>query len=368
MIKFLDLQKINRQYAAEIKKAATEVIDSGWYLGGRQVKQFENALAEYTGTSYCVSTGNGLDALRLILRSWMALGFLKKGDEVIVPAHTFIASMLSITDCGLTPVLAEPSIKTWNLDIDRIEEKITDRTKAIMVVHLYGRVCWSEKLEELAQKHNLKIIEDNAQAIGAEWNGRKTGSLGHAAAFSFYPGKNMGALGDAGAVTSNDQEMADTVRAIANYGSVKKYMNDYKGLNSRMDEIQAAFLSVKLKKLDEDNRRRREIAGYYLNHIQHPEVTLPNVPADPLSHVWHIFPVLHPDRDQLQDYLAEKGIQTLIHYPVPPHKQKAYKEWNHLSFPVTEKIHREELSLPISPVLSDKEVKTVTDALNSYGT
>ena len=375
MIKFLDLHKINQQYADEMKAAATEVIDSGWYLGGRQVKQFENALAEYTGTSYCVSTGNGLDALRLILRSWMELGFLNKGDEVIVPAHTFIASMLAITDCGLTPVLAEPSIETWNLDFDRIEEKITDRTKAIMVVHLYGRVCWSEKLEELAKKHNLKIIEDNAQAIGAEWNGIKTGSLGDAGAFSFYPGKNLGALGDAGAICTDDEELADCCRTLANYGSQKKYHNEYKGYNSRMDEIQAAILRVKLKGLDDDNQRRREIADYYLRNINHPDIILPKLnfststsALTSTTHVWHIFPVLHPDRDRFQDYLSKKGIQTLIHYPVPPHKQKAYKEWNHLRFPVTEKIHREELSLPISPVLTDKEVKTVTDALNNYGT
>ena len=382
MIKFLDLKKINDQYEPDIKNAIRNVLDSGWYLLGEQVQSFEKELSEFNGMKYSVAVASGLDALRIILRGWMELGELKEGDEVIVPANTYIASILAISDNNLTPVLVEPDIDTYNLDLSKIEEKITPKTKAIMVVHLYGRVCWSAELEELAKKHNLKIIEDNAQAIGAKWNEKKTGALGDAGAFSFYPGKNLGALGDAGAICTDDKELADCCRALANYGSQKKYQNMYKGYNSRMDEIQAAILRVKLKGLDADNQRRREIANDYLTNIKHPDITLPKlniststfgaaVPTPrgtSTTHVWHIFAIRHPQRDRLQKYLTEKGIQTLIHYPIPPHKQNAYKEWNQLSFPVTEQIHREELSLPISPVLTDDEVKTVTDALNRYGT
>ena len=375
MIKFLDLKKINNQYENEINTAIQQVLDSGWYLLGEQVQSFENELSDFNGVKHSVAVASGLDALRIILRGWMELGELNEGDEVIVPANTYIASILAISDNNLTPVLVEPDINTYNLDLSKIEEKITPKTKAIMVVHLYGRVCWSVELEELAQKHNLKIIEDNAQAIGAEYDGKKTGALGDAGAFSFYPGKNLGALGDAGAICTNDKELADCCRALANYGSQKKYQNLYKGYNSRMDEIQAAILRVKLTGLDADNQRRREIANYYLTNIKHPDIVLPTLNSSTstsvlssTTHVWHIFAIRHPQRDRLQKYLTDKGIQALIHYPIPPHKQKAYKEWNHLSFPVTEQIHREELSLPISPVLTDDEVKTVTDALNSYGT
>ena len=366
MIDFLNLKKVNKQYADELKQAAAEVIDSGWYLRGKQLQRFEKSLSGYTGTSYCIATGNGLDALRLIFRAWMEMGHLDEGDEVIVPAHTFIASILAITDCGLTPVLAEPSLETYNLDISRVEEQITNKTKAIMVVHLYGRACWSRQLEELAEKYNLRIIEDNAQAIGAEWKEKKTGSLGHAAAYSFYPGKNLGALGDSGAVTTDDKETAGVVRSIANYGSVEKYRNDYKGLNSRMDEIQAAFLNIKLKYLDRENQHRRKVAEFYHKNIDNPDIILPGMPENPLSHVWHVFAIRHSERDRLQKYLTEKDIQCLIHYPIPPHKQKAYKEWSTLHLPITEKVHSEELSLPISPVLTIDEASIVTDSLNNF--
>lgn len=369
MIKFLDLQKINNQYAVELRQAATDVIDIGWYLLGERVKSFEAQLSTYIEVKNTIAVANGLDALRLILKAYIAMGIMKQGDEIIVPANTYIATILAITDNQLIPVLLEPDILTYNLDISLIEKHITHRTKAIMVVHLYGQVCWSEELEYIAKKHNLKIIEDNAQAIGAEWNGRKTGSLGDAAGFSFYPGKNLGALGDAGAVTTKDDELAEVIRAIANYGSRQKYINEFQGLNSRMDEIQAAFLSVKLKYLDSENQRRREVAQYYCENIKHQEIILPTLNFEPStlnSHVWHLFVIRHPNRDHLQKYLTENGVQTLIHYPIPPHKQLAYGLWNGLSFPNTEKIHDEVLSLPMSPVLSENEVKLVTKTINNY--
>jgi len=370
LVKFLDLKKINHQYADELKQAASEVIDSGWYLLGDRLDQFETDLSNYIGTNYAVGIGNGLDALRLILRAWMEMGYMEEGDEVIVPANTFIASILAITDNGLKPVFCEPDISTYNLDIHRVEACITDRTKAIMVVHLYGRTCWSEKLEHIAGKHNLKIIEDNAQAIGAEWDGVKTGALGDAAAFSFYPGKNLGALGDSGAVTTDDKELAELVRALGNYGSKEKYRHDYKGLNSRMDEIQAAFLSIKLKYLDEENQQRRKVAHQYVKEIENPEITLPYTLSDNLltnkNHVWHLFPILHPKRDELQQYLKENGVQTLIHYPLPPYKQKAYKEYSENRFPISERIHEEELSLPMSSVIEEHEILNICSLINSY--
>ena len=380
MIKFLDLQKINAQYAAELKQAAAEVIDSGWYLLGERLKQFETNLADYIGVNNAIGVGNGLDALRLILKAYIEMGVMKEGDEVIVPANTYIATILAITDNRLKPVFVEPDINTYNLDISLIEQHITDRTRAIMIVHLYGHVCWSEELESIAKKYNLKIIEDNAQAIGATWNGKKTGSLGDAAGISFYPGKNLGALGDAGAVTTNDDDLARVVRALGNYGSEKKYINEYQGLNSRMDEMQAAFLSIKLKYLDAENQRRNEIAQYFLNNINQPDIILPKINPTPntqnlsrakprgptLSHVWHLFVIRHPHRNKLQQYLSNNGIQTLIHYPIPPHKQLAYKEWNDLSFPITEKIHDEVLSLPISPVMTIHEQEIITKVISEY--
>jgi len=364
MINFLDLQKINLQYQEEIEKKLLETFRSGWYLLGDHVKSFEQNLAQYIESPNAIGVANGLDALRLIFKSYLELGQLKVGDEVIVPANTYIASLLAITDNRLKPVFAEPDIGSYNLDISKIEALITPKTKAIMVVHLYGQVCWSEQLENLAKKYNLKIIEDNAQAIGAEWKGIKTGNLGDAAGFSFYPGKNLGALGDAGAVTCKDALLTKTIRTLANYGSEEKYVNKYQGLNSRLDEIQAAVLDVKLKYIDADNEKRRKIAERYCSEITNPKIILPQLPKNPDEHVWHLFVIRTLKRDQLQKYLLENGIQTLIHYPIPPHKQKAYKYYNHLSFPITEKINEELLSLPISPVLKQEEVQKVIELLN----
>ncbi len=372
MIKFLDLQKINAQYAAELKKAAAEVIDSGWFLMGEKLSNFEKELSQYVGASHAIGVANGLDALRLILNAYIELGVMSEGDEVIVPANTYIASLLAISDNNLIPVLVEPNNKSFNLDLDLIEKYITPKTKAIMVVHLYGQVCWSDGLVALAKKHNLKIIEDNAQAIGASWNGIKTGNLGDAAGFSFYPGKNLGALGDAGAVTTNDAVLAEQVRALGNYGSKKKYVNEYQGLNSRLDEIQAAFLSVKLKYIDKENQYRRQLASLYLNGISNELIPLP-IPnnsnykhEENIEHVWHLFVIRSSKREELQNYLSENGVQTLIHYPIPPNKQLAYKEMNHLDFPITNTIHNEVLSLPISPVTTVEEVQKIIEILNNF--
>ena len=385
MIKFLNLQKINAQYADELKQAAAEVIDSGWYLLGKKLELFEKNIADFLGVKFAVGVSNGLDALRLIFRAYIEMGFMQKDDEVIVPANTYIASIIAISDNGLKPILVEPDINTYNLDISLVEQHITKRTKAIMVVHLYGRVCWSEKLEQIAKKHNLKIIEDNAQAIGAKWKNKRTGALGDAAGNSFYPGKNLGALGDAGAVTTNDKNLAKTIRAIANYGSEKKYYNIYQGLNCRMDELQAAFLNVKLKYLDKENQRRREIAQYYCENITNSDIILPFVNnqssiinnqssiinnqssiINNQSNVWHLFVIRTQKREQLQKHLQDNGIQTLIHYPLPPHKQLAYKEWNNLSFPITEKIHHTVLSLPISPVMQIEDIYKIVKIINKY--
>ena len=366
MIKFLDLQKINLQYQEEIEDKLLETFRSGWYLLGNEVKNFEANLATYIGSPNAIGVANGLDALRLIFKAYLELGQLKFGDEIIVPANTYIASLLAITDNRLKPVFAEPNIENFNLDISKIEALITPKTKAIMVVHLYGQICWSKELEALAKKYNLKIIEDNAQAIGAEWKGVKSGNLGDAAGFSFYPGKNLGALGDAGAVTCKDDLLAKTIRALANYGSEEKYVNKYQGLNSRLDEIQASVLDVKLKYIDADNDKRRKIAEQYVAGIKNDKIILPIFPSQSKEHVYHLFVVRTTKRDKLQKYLTENGVQTLIHYPTPPHKQRAYKYYNHLSFPITEKIHEEVLSLPISPVMEENEVKKVIEILNSF--
>ena len=366
MIKFLDLQKINLAYQEEIEQRMLATFRSGWYLLGNEVKNFEENFNSYIGTENSIGVANGLDALRLIFRAYIELGIMKKGDEVIVPANTYIASILGITDNGLVPVLVEPDLETYNIDVSKIEEKVTSKTKAIMIVHLYGQIVYSKELEAIAQKHNLKIVEDNAQAIGASWNGIKSGNLGDAAGFSFYPGKNLGALGDAGAVTCKDTVLAKTIRTLANYGSQQKYVNIYQGLNSRLDEIQAAVLDVKLKYIDAENDRRREIAERYSREINNAKIVLPALPAEKLLHVWHIFIIRTSERQKLQDYLTEKGVQTLIHYPIPPHKQEAYKEMNNLHFPITEKIHEEVLSLPISPVMTDDEVSKVIESINNY--
>ena len=371
MIKFLNLQKINAQYAAELKQAAAEVIDKGWFLLGERVKTFEQQYADFIGVENTVACASGLDALRLILRAYIELGIMQEGDEVIVPANTYIATILAITDNRLKPAWVEPDIKTYNLNISLLEQAVTPKTKAIMAVHLYGRACWSEKLERLAEKYSLKIIEDNAQAAGAYHyftdNIRKrTGNLGDAAGNSFYPGKNLGALGDSGAVTTNDGELAAVVRALANYGSQEKYVNKYQGLNSRMDEIQAAFLSVKLKYLDLENEIRRQIANYYMENIKNEQIILPTPTEHKESHVQHIFAIRTKQRDKLQAYLAANDIQTLIHYPVPPHKQTCYREWNHCSFPITERIHKEVLSLPVSPCLMMEEVEQTVSSINKF--
>ena len=366
MIKFLDLQKINLQYQEEIETKLLETFRSGWYLLGDQVKTFENNLAQYIGSPNTIGVANGLDALRLIFKAYLELGQLKVGDEVIVPANTYIASLLAITDNRLKPVFAEPTVENYNIDISKIEALITPKTKAIMVVHLYGQVCWSKELENLAKKYDLKIIEDNAQGIGAAWNGIKTGNLGDAAGFSFYPGKNLGALGDAGAVACKDPLLAKTIRTLANYGSEEKYINKYQGLNSRLDELQAGVLDVKLKYIDADNDKRRMIAEKYFAEITNPKIILPQLPVDSKEHVWHLFVIRTAKRELLQKYLLENGIQTLIHYPIPPHKQKAYKYYNHLSFPITEKIHEEVLSLPMSPVMEGDEVAKVIEVINLF--
>lgn len=366
MIKFLDLQKINLLHQEQIEARLLKTFRSGWYLLGQEVKQFEANLSAYIGCGHAIGVANGLDALRLIFNAYIELGIMQEGDEVIVPGNTYIASILALTDNRLVPVFIEPDPATFNIDIANIEVAITPKTKAIMVVHLYGRAVFSDALKALAEKHNLKIVEDNAQAIGAEYLGAKTGNLGHAAGFSFYPGKNLGALGDGGAVTTNDADLAKTIRALANYGSEQKYVNKYKGLNSRLDEMQAAVLDEKLKHLDAENARRREIAKYYSVHITNPLITLPQLPEDEKEHVWHLYVIRTAERDRLQQYLADNGIQTLIHYPIPIHHQEAYNELAHLQLPITEAIHREVLSLPISPVLTDEEVKTVVATLNAF--
>lgn len=367
MIKFLDLQKITAKYADEIHEAVSRVVDSGWYLQGEENERFEQHYAEYIGTKHCVGCANGLDALIWIYRAYIEMGVMQPGDEVIVPANTYIASILAITENGLKPVLVEPRLDTLEIDDDRIEEAITERTRSILLVHLYGRCAYTEKIGEFCRKHGLKLVEDNAQAHGCNSQLSKTGSLGDAAGHSFYPGKNLGAFGDGGAVTTNDKELADTIRALANYGSEKKYVFKYKGRNSRLDEIQAAVLDVKLRHLDEDNAHRQEIAKYYYEHIQHPLITLPQRLPD-ANNVYHLFPVLVADgqRDALQAFLAENGIQALIHYPIPPHKQECYKAWNHQSFPITEQIAAQELSLPISPVMTLEEAEEVATALNKF--
>ncbi|MCK4663293.1 MAG: DegT/DnrJ/EryC1/StrS family aminotransferase [Bacteroidales bacterium] len=365
MIKLLDLKKINSQYADELKKAAAKVIDSGWYLMGKQLEEFERKFATYIDTRHCIGLGNGLEALQLILNAYMEMGHMNEGDEVIVPANTYIASILAITENSLKPVLIEPNIETYNIDPKKIEEKITPKTKAIMIVHLYGQNAYSEKIGKLCNKYDLKLIEDAAQAHGTYYGDKRIGSLGDAAGFSFYPGKNLGALGDAGAITTNDPELAKIVRALGNYGSNIKYKNQYKGFNSRLDEIQAAFLRIKLKHLDDENDRRRKVANLYLDGIINDSIILPYV-GDQKAHVWHLFVIRSQKREKLQKYLMDNGIQTLIHYPIPPHKQQAFKEWNNLSFPITEKIHREVLSLPISPVMDKSEIIRVIEVVNIF--
>lgn len=362
MIKFLDLKSINERFRAEMDAAAKRVLDSGWYLLGKECEAFEKEYADWCGVKHCIGCANGLDALKLIIQGY---GF-RPGDEVIAPANTYIASLIAISANGCTPVLVEPDIDTCLIDPDKIESHITAKTKAIMVVHLYGRAMDMTKIWTLAEKYGLKVIEDSAQSHGAVFAGRRCGNLGDASGFSFYPGKNLGCLGDGGAVTTNDDELAVKIRALRNYGSDVKYHFPYRGTNSRLDEIQAAFLRVKLPHLDVDNERRREIADRYLAEIRNPAVRLPVPPADRGQTVWHVFTVFADRRDELQRHLAGHGIQTVIHYPISPHRQPAYIEWHGLSLPITERIHDTVLSLPISPVMSEEEVSAVVEAVNEW--
>ncbi len=390
-MEYLSLKRITEMHAEEIQRAVARVVESGWYLRGEETRQFEEQYAEYIGTHHCVACGNGLDALTLMLQACKRLRKLKDGDEVLVPANTYIATILAISECGLKPVLVEPRLDTLQIDPARLKKAITPRTRALMLVHLYGRCSWTPLVAHICEKHHIMVLEDNAQAHGCEVTTTagvvsKTGSLGYAAAHSFYPGKNLGALGDAGAVTTNDPRLAQMVRTLGNYGSSEKYVFDYRGRNSRMDEMQAAVLSVKLRYLDEENRHRKAIAGYYYSHIDNPLVTLPGhdqwALVNPLYGmffaqdtallihdepcVYHIMPVLCAQRDALQEHLKACGIETMIHYPIPPHKQKCYRQYSRRKLPITEQIHNEELSLPCNQAMTWEEVKQVCDAVNSF--
>lgn len=367
MIKFLDIQGITKKYSQSIHQSVNRVIDSGWYLLGEECEKFEYEYSDYIGVKHTIGVANGLDALIWILRAYKELGILKDGDEVIVPANTFIASIIAITENNLVPIMIEPDINTYQIDDTKIESAITDRTRAIMIVHLYGQCAYSTKIKDLCMKYSLKLIEDNAQAHGCLYQGKRTGSLGDAAGHSFYPGKNLGALGDAGAVTTSDDVLAETIRALANYGSKSKYHYEYVGRNSRLDELQAAVLRVKLKHLDEDNILRKKVAQSYIENINNPIIILPKV-IDWDQNVFHLFPIRCNSRDQLQIYLKNEGIQTIIHYPVPPYQQKCYVNLNNISLPITEKIHREVLSLPMSPTLSKNEISYIIDVVNEYNT
>lgn len=369
MIKLLDLQAITREHGKEYKEAIDRVVESGWFLQGQENKQFEQDYSDYIGTSECIAVANGLDALKLILRGYKEMGVFRDGDEIIVPANTYIATILAITDNNLTPVLVEPTWENLEIDIDKIEESITSRTKGVMIVHLYGRIAYNDKLGEICRKHNLKLMEDCAQSHGCMWKDIKTGAIGDAAAHSFYPGKNLGAFGDAGAVTTSDKELADIIRALANYGSQRKYVFKYVGINSRMSELDAAVLDVKLKYLDEDNKKRQDLAAYYYDNIKNPLITLPSqLPNE--NNVYHQFPIFCERRDELQEYLKQNDVQTLIHYPIPPHYQECYEKeaWNTplQSLPITEKIHAQELSIPMNQVLTKEEAKKVCEILNNF--
>lgn len=370
MIPFVDLKAINAQYRNELIEACTRVIDSGWYIAGNELTQFEQAFASYCGTKHAIGVANGLDALVLVLRAWKELGKLQDGDEVIVPANTYIASILAITENRLTPVLVEPDINTYNLSLEGIKAAITPKTKAILPVHLYGLISPMPQIMEIANEHDLLVLEDCAQAHGAEINGRCAGNWGHAAGFSFYPGKNLGALGDAGAITTNDEELSETLKALRNYGSHKKYENLYQGVNSRLDEIQAAMLRVKLRYLSAETMRRKEIALAYAKGISNMKLTQPICSASTLeslnSHVFHLYVIRTTERDALQAHLSESDIQTLIHYPIPPHQQQAYSDWSSRRYPLTENIHQQVLSLPISPVMTDDQVNFVINVCNSF--
>lgn len=363
MIKYLDLKRINDCHDMELRQAIDEVLQSGWYLKGEATHRFEQHYADFIGTKFCIGCANGLDALTLIFRAYKEMGIMKDGDEVIVPANTFIASILAITDNNLVPVMVEPDIKTLEIDDRLIEQAITTRTRAIMIVHLYGRCAYTDKIGELCKRYNLRLIEDNAQAHGCTFGNRKTGSLGDAAGHSFYPGKNLGALGDAGAVTTNVEELARVIAALGNYGSHQKYVHDYAGRNSRIDELQAAMLNVKLKYLDTENQRRKQIASIYINKVKNPSIYIPQSERDC---VWHIFPVFCERRDELKQYLGSHGVETQIHYPIPPHMQHCYSRWNSISLPVTERLSREELSLPCHQMMTDKDAEMIAEIINLF--
>ena len=369
MIPFLDLKNINQQYRTELIEACTRVIDSGWYIGGSELEQFEKNFAEYCGVKFAIGVANGLDALILTLRAWKELGKLKDGDEVIVPSNTYIASILAITANNLEPVLVEPNIATYNIDSAKIEAVITSRTKVILPVHLYGQIADMPAILEIAKKHDLLVLEDSAQSHGAEIDGKKAGNWGDASGFSFYPGKNLGALGDAGAVTTNDEELAQMLRALRNYGSHEKYKNLVPGVNSRLDEIQAAMLDIKLKFLNQETEHRRKIARLYIDKINNPLIKLPLIDTNTEEyeqHVWHLFVIRTEYRTALQKYMADNGVQTLIHYPIPPHKQQAYQEWNNLSYPISEQIHEEVMSLPIGPTLNIADAEKIIQLCNQF--
>ena len=369
MIPFLDLKNINQQYREELITACMRVIDSGWYINGEELESFEKNFAEYCGAQFAIGVANGLDALILTLRAWKELGKLKDGDEVIVPSNTYIASILAITANNLTPVLVEPNISTYNIDPIKIKEAITVKTKVILPVHLYGQLAAMPEIMQIAKQHNLLVLEDSAQSHGAQIQGKKAGNWGDASGFSFYPGKNLGALGDSGAVTTNDPELANMLKALRNYGSHEKYKNLVPGVNSRLDEIQAAMLDVKLKYLDLETQHRRLIASLYLNGIKNPLIQLPlkEVNAETYEqHVWHLFVIRSNQREALHQYLLNHGVQTLIHYPIPPHKQQAYKEWNNLSYPISEQIHDGVLSLPMGPTLSAVDAERIIALCNQF--
>ena len=365
MIQFLDLKKINQQYHRELKNACSRVVDSGWYISGSELKDFERKFAEYCKVKHSIGVANGLDALSLTLRAWIELGKLKSGDEVIVQANTYIASILAITQNGLIPILVEPDENTFNLNSKNIIAALTNKTRVILPVHLYGQISPMSEIMEIAKANDLLVLEDCAQSHGSMLLDKKCGAWGDAGAFSFYPGKNLGALGDAGAVTTNDKELARTIRALGNYGSHKKYENIYQGVNSRLDEIQAAMLNVKLPYLQAETKQRQYICNRYLNEINNTKIILPKF-VDINSHVWHLFVVRCNNRDTFQKHLQENGINTLIHYPVPPHKQQAYKEWNNISLPITEKIHSQVLSLPVDPTMCESYIDLIINVVNSY--
>ncbi|WP_454871096.1 DegT/DnrJ/EryC1/StrS family aminotransferase [Priestia megaterium] len=363
MIPFLDLKLLNSKYSKEIESSIKRVIDSGWYIMGSELDFFEKEFSSFCDVKHCIGVGNGLDALSLIVRAY---GY-GKGDEIIVPANTYIASILALSENGITPVLVEPELNSYNINPNLIEEKITPRTKAILVVHLYGQCANISKVKNIAEKYNLKVIEDAAQAHGATYEEKRVGSLGDAAGFSFYPGKNLGCLGDGGAITTNDDILARRIRFLRNYGSIKKYEHVYRGKNSRLDELQAAILRLKLKNLDHDNQKRRRVAHYYLKNIENKYVVLPQLCSnEEKSHVWHLFVIRSTQRNNLQKYLDNMNIQTIIHYPIPPHKQEAYKEWHNMKLPLTEQIHSEVLSLPISPVMQKKDIYKVVEMINQF--